>query len=193
MGLTIGLTVTYSIRLSEPSAYRPQLLKVTLTSSTDARNALCQAKTLRNSKHAVIRDHVFINPDLTHEQRLLQYYLRTELKHCKAAGETSLIIKHNRIVTKSTHSSLLHRLIRSPCNTHLMYQHRRHALPKRLARTPLFRYLYNYFQTFTLPSYESFACCVINVSACVCGEQLLVCCYNTLTYGLLGKHTFVTW
>ena len=65
LGLTT--TVTYCTLLGKSSAYRPQLLKVMLASLANARNALLLAKTLRNSKHAAVRDHVFINPDLTHE------------------------------------------------------------------------------------------------------------------------------
>ena len=104
--LSLTTTVKHTTRLDKPSAYRRQLLKVTLASPADARNAHCLAQTLHNSKHAFVRDHVPINPTLiTHEQCLIRYNLRTELKRRKAVGETNLTIKHDRIVTKATHNS----------------------------------------------------------------------------------------
>ena len=44
-------------------------------------------------------------PDLTKDQRVAQFQLCAELKPRKASGEVNLIIKNNRIVTKSSHST----------------------------------------------------------------------------------------
>jgi hypothetical protein len=73
----------------------------TLTSADDAKKAIRLAKNLRASTCLNIRNHVYLNPDLTQEQRTEQYKLRTDLKHRKASGESNLFIKNGRIITKT--------------------------------------------------------------------------------------------
>ena len=79
--LGLNTTVVRCIRIGKPSAdiNRPQQLLVTLSSDADARTADRLAKTLRNSRDAHTRDHVYLNADFTSEQRELDYDLRSEL------------------------------------------------------------------------------------------------------------------
>ena len=100
--LRINATVVHCIRLGKPSAdtNRPQRLLVALSSDADARTAVCFAKNLRNSRDTHTRDHVCLNADLTPEQRMLDYNLRSELKRLQAAGEQDLIIRNSRLHTK---------------------------------------------------------------------------------------------
>ena len=93
--------VKHCLRLGKPNVGRPQLLLATLAHAFDATKVICLAKSLRNSRNDEVKNNVYINPDLTREQRSIQYNLRTELKHRKVAGEANLIIKNNRIITKT--------------------------------------------------------------------------------------------
>ena len=91
--------VTHCLRLGKPNTARPQLLFATLAHASDTTTVIRLAKYLHNFRNDDVKNNVYINPDLTHEQRTILYNLRTELKHRKAAGETNLIIKNNRITT----------------------------------------------------------------------------------------------
>ena len=97
--LNVITIVTHCLRLGKHNTARPQLLLANLAHASDAMKVIRLAKSLRNSRNDDVKNNVYINPDLTHEQRTIQYNLRTELKHRKAAGETDLIIKNKRIVT----------------------------------------------------------------------------------------------
>ena len=99
--LNVTTMVTHCLRLGKPNVGHPQLIFATLAHATDATKVIRLAKSLRNSRNDEVKNNVHINPDLTREQRSIQYNLRTELKHRKAAGEANLIIKNNRIITKS--------------------------------------------------------------------------------------------
>ena len=55
---------------------------------------------LCNSVNAQVRDHVYLNADLTTDQRKANYDLRTELKRCRAAGEVDLVIRNGKMFTK---------------------------------------------------------------------------------------------
>lgn len=102
--LNITTTVSSCTRLGNPNHRGPQLLLATLASATDAKNILRHAKDLRNSSSDNIRDHVYINPDLTQQQRITQYKLRAEIRRRTAAGESNLIIRNERIITKPSTS-----------------------------------------------------------------------------------------
>jgi hypothetical protein len=99
--LNITTKVSYCTRLGKPNATRPQLLLATLASADDAKRAIRLAKNLRASTCINIRNHVYLNPDLTQEQRTEQYKLRTDLKNRKASGESNLFIENGRIITKT--------------------------------------------------------------------------------------------
>jgi hypothetical protein len=101
--LGITTTVTRCIRLGRVSAdpTRPCLLLATLSSENDAVAAVCSASKLRRSADENVRDNIYLNADLTPEQRKLDYDLRTELKRRRAAGERDLVIRDGRLVTKT--------------------------------------------------------------------------------------------
>ena len=61
---------------------------------------LKKATNLRNANLELIRNNVFINPDLTRQQREEQYKLRQELKRRRAGGE-EVIIRKGLIVSKN--------------------------------------------------------------------------------------------
>lgn len=103
--LNINANITQCTRLGKPTAGRTQLLQVSLDSETTARNVIRSAKSLRDSPVKSISDMVYINPDLTKDQRAAQFQLRAELKRRRASGEVNLIIKNNRIVTKSSRTA----------------------------------------------------------------------------------------
>ena len=69
--LGIDTTVIRCTHLGKPSANvnRPQLLLVTVSSDVDARTAIHSATNLRSSTDDHIRDNVYLNADLTPEQR----------------------------------------------------------------------------------------------------------------------------
>jgi hypothetical protein len=46
------------------------------------------------------RDNVFINRDLTPEQRAFDYELRKDLKRRRAAGEQNLVIRNGKVCEK---------------------------------------------------------------------------------------------
>ena len=99
--LIVTTMVTHYLRLGKPNVGCPQLLLATLAHATDATKVICLAKSLRNSRNDEVKNNIYINPNFTREQHSIQYNLRTELKHRKVAGEANLIIKNNRIITKS--------------------------------------------------------------------------------------------
>ena len=47
---------------------------------------------------------MYISPDLTPKEREINRQLHTELKRRKQAGETNLMIKRGKIITKHTNS-----------------------------------------------------------------------------------------
>ena len=107
--LRINATVVRCICLGKPSAdiNRPQQLLVTQSFNADARAAVRLAKNLRNSGDAHTRDHVYLNADLTPEQRKLDYDLRSELKRRRAVGEQDLVIQNGRLHTKPHQPALV--------------------------------------------------------------------------------------
>ena len=110
--LNISTNVLRCSRLGKPDQTRPQLVLATLAHASDAREAIKRATALRTSTNVHVRNDIYINPDLTQEQRSIQYKLRTELRLRKAAGELHLIIKNSSIVTRkppTTASASSHR------------------------------------------------------------------------------------
>ena len=101
--LGIDTTIVRCTRLGKPSANvnRPQLLLVAVSSDVDARTVIRSATKLRRSTDDHIRD-VYLNTDLTPEQRKADYNLRTEFKRRPAAGKQNLIIHDYRLVTKQS-------------------------------------------------------------------------------------------
>lgn len=99
--LSITANVTHCVRLGKPTNdNHPRRLLVTLSSDADSSSAIRSAKKLRSSTDAYVRDNVYINADLTPEQRKLDYNLRCELKRRQAAGELNLVIRNGAVQTK---------------------------------------------------------------------------------------------
>jgi hypothetical protein len=106
-GLGINATVISCARLGKPSAdvNRPCRLLATLSSDADSLAAMRSATKLRNSTDPHVRQHVFINADMTPEQRKQDYNLRMELKRRRAAGEPNLVILNGKLHTKAPRPS----------------------------------------------------------------------------------------
>jgi hypothetical protein len=105
--LNINASVTHCSRLGKPAddATRPRRLLVTVSSDVDSTAAIRSAKKLRSSTDAYVRDNVYINADLTPEQRTQDYNLRCELKRRRAAGETNLVIRDGAVTIKKTRAA----------------------------------------------------------------------------------------
>ena len=72
---------------------KPRLLRVTFRDLNMKREVLGKAKLLKMGKFS----RVYINPDLTANQRKVDFELRTELKARKGKGETNLVIRRGKI------------------------------------------------------------------------------------------------
>jgi hypothetical protein len=79
---------------------RPRLLLVTLSSADTANDVIRAATKLRRSTDNHTRDNIFINRDLTPEQRAFDYELRKDLKRRRAAGEQNLVIRNGKVCEK---------------------------------------------------------------------------------------------
>ena len=98
--MNISVTVSHIARLGKHVTTRPQLQLATLPSADNVKKVFRLAKSLPDSTAISVRENVYINQDLTQEQRNQQYKLRTELKHRKASGERNLVIK-NGVITNT--------------------------------------------------------------------------------------------
>ena len=103
--LGINTTVAHCVRLGKPSAdvNRLGVLLVTLSSESSVRAAISDARKLSKSADHHVRDHIFLNADLTPEQRKADYELRTELRRRRAAGEADLIVRNGKLQNKTPH------------------------------------------------------------------------------------------
>ena len=83
---------------------KPRLLRITFSSMTIKREVLGKAKLLKRGKYSGI----YVNPDLTPEQRKIDADLRKSLKERKENGESQLFIRRGRIESrpcdKSSHT-----------------------------------------------------------------------------------------
>ena len=79
---------------SKRSDDRKRLLKVTLHQLAVKREILGKAKLLKSSKYG----HIYINPDLTPDQRKRDSELRKVLKDRRANGESNLVIRRGEII-----------------------------------------------------------------------------------------------
>ena len=93
--LSINANVIKCSRLGKatPAKPSPRLLLATLSSEQDARAALSAAKQLRSSTDQHICSNVYVSTDLTHEQCVHDYNLRSKLRRSRAAGEQNLVIR----------------------------------------------------------------------------------------------------
>jgi hypothetical protein len=103
--LGITANITKCTRLGKPKAdgdrgTRPRLLLATLSSADTANDVLRATIKLRHSTDNYTRDNIFINRDLTPEQRVFDYELRKDLKRRRAAGEQNLVIHNGKVCKK---------------------------------------------------------------------------------------------
>ena len=96
----IDTTVTRCVRVGQAQPDRPKLLIATFASEMDARAAIRSATLLRKSTSPEVRNNVFLNADLTKEQRSTEFKLRAELKRRRLLGELNLVIRDGRVITK---------------------------------------------------------------------------------------------
>ena len=73
-----------------------------MSSADTANDVIRVAIRLRRSTNNHTRDNVFINRDLTPEQRAFDYELRQELKRRRAMGEANLVIRNGKVCEKLT-------------------------------------------------------------------------------------------
>ena len=85
------------VRLGKPKNDKPRPLLVTVADNAIRRQILRNAKHLC---HSNTYKRVFISPDLTLQEREANKQLRQELRRRKDAGESNLIIKNGKIVSK---------------------------------------------------------------------------------------------
>ena len=100
---TENINISKAIRIGRSTNGRPRPLLVTLLDDSSRRYILQNAKSLRNNS---TYNNVYISPDLTPKEREINRQLHTELKRRKQAGETNLMIKRGKIITKQTNSQL---------------------------------------------------------------------------------------
>ena len=67
---------------------KPRPLRVTFSDITTKRQVLQNSKLLKRGKH----HYIYVNPDLTPQQRQKAYEVRQELKRRKASGDGGLYI-----------------------------------------------------------------------------------------------------
>ena len=93
-----SLDISKSVRLGKQTEGKNRPLLITLTDNYARSHLLMRnAKTLRSSN---TYRNVYISPDLTLKEREANKLLRQELFTRKQAGETNLIIRHGKIVSK---------------------------------------------------------------------------------------------
>ena len=98
----LGITTTVTTCKALESLLLLPLDRLVCFLQPDAFAAVRAALKLRKSTNDQVRVHVFLNMDLTPEQRKHDYELRTELKRRRAAGELNLVIRNGKLHTKST-------------------------------------------------------------------------------------------
>lgn len=96
----LGITphIVTSSRLGKGATGKPAPLLISLRDEADKRALLVNAKKLRESKSPDVKDSIFINADLTLQERQHRAALRDELKVRLAAGEKDIGIRGGKIV-----------------------------------------------------------------------------------------------
>ena len=89
-------------RLSKSGGAKPQLLLVTLPSDDDAITIVRSVRSLRSSNDVYVAANVFVNRDLTADQRKEQFDLRSELSRRLASSESNLTICNGSIQKRSS-------------------------------------------------------------------------------------------
>ena len=95
--LNMNLRVNKAFRVGKRSEDRPRLLVMTMDSEAMKWDLLKHSTALRNSNDEVAAN-IFVNPDLTAEEREIQWKLRQECRDRKANGERVKIVT-GKVVT----------------------------------------------------------------------------------------------
>jgi len=95
-----SLETTKCFRLGKRSS-NPRPLLISIVDNSIRRQILRNAKILRNSNSY---KNVFISPDLTPQERVVNKQLRAELQRRKESGEPNLIIRRGKIIPKQSPS-----------------------------------------------------------------------------------------
>jgi len=101
-----GVSVARCRRLGKPQEGKCQPLLVTLDSQIQAEFYIKNARELRNSSQAEVRNNVFINPDLTQAEARAAYELRQRRKQRRQESDSKSQGNHNnstRTFYPSTH------------------------------------------------------------------------------------------
>ena len=119
-----GVSVARCRRLGKPQEGRPQPLLVTLDTEIQAEFYIKNARQLRNSSQPVVRNNIFINPDLTPAEGKAAYELRQKKKQRRheSSSSSSQEIHNTRTIYSSTRIEPRLKW-RAPAND------REHALP----------------------------------------------------------------
>jgi hypothetical protein len=96
-----GAPIVDCKRIGKSGGTKPQLLLVTMASDDDVTTIMRSARSLRTSTDAYVAANIFVNRDLTANQRKEQFDLRTELRQRLASGESDLIIRNGTILKRS--------------------------------------------------------------------------------------------
>ena len=86
---------------------RPRPLKITFESIDIKREILGKARLLRSTKHR----HIYINPDLTPQQRKIDAELREELKKRRDGGEKFIQISKGKIIQNLPPKKLIEEIV----------------------------------------------------------------------------------
>ena len=100
-GLKLRIHSTKSFRAGKKIPERPRLLIVTMDTLEAKLDLLSKVPQLKDTKWS----NIYINPDLTKEEREEGRKLRAELKSRRQAGERNLTIRRGRVVSLPPRSS----------------------------------------------------------------------------------------
>ena len=100
-GLKLSVRTSKSFRVGKKIPERPRLLIITIDTLEAKLDLLSKVPQLKDTKWR----NIYINPDLTKEEREEGRKLRAELKSRRQAGETNLSIRRGRVVSLPPKSS----------------------------------------------------------------------------------------
>ena len=99
------IEITKCVRLGKRAEGKIRPVQITLTDRYVRGRILRNAKSLRNSTSY---QNVYISPDQTPKEREASKLLRQELRRRKDTGESNLIIRRGKIVSKSVNPNTTH-------------------------------------------------------------------------------------
>ena len=94
-----NINIAKTTRLGRINPDKPRSLLVNLSDSSSCRYLLQNSKMLRGNPEY---SKVYISPDLSPKEQEANKKLHIELRQHRQAGETNLVIKKGKIVTKTT-------------------------------------------------------------------------------------------